>query len=647
MKLKRVLCVLLVGVLTFASFSTSVSAENINSASTCNAFTDSISESVLAQGVYEDEKVQRFNSLTDGIAACHKLTEVQADFNQRNANSESTTKHVENCVIVKTEKDIAFDTEKVVAAVRYGENYYIQYKTDSDAQAAVALFESYPTVDYAVTDRIISCAVDEYIEGDARTSQDSNGYVHYTWGADAMSLPIYADYVSRTTTGNVVVAVLDSGIKAEHELFQGRLTQGFDFVHDDNDPRDDQGHGTHVAGIIADCTQGLNVSIMPIKILDIEPLTLGTQATLAVALAGFQYAINQDVDVINLSLGASSSEYEPFCEEVDVAVSKGITVVIASGNEYRYIGSSNYHPAHKTNAIVTAAIDSNLQNYHTGTSGSNYGPSVDVTAPGVDVKSAFHGVFNNINNKYVMKTGTSMAAPHISAAAAMIKLYYPSYSCAQVESKLKSCAKDLGASGYDQHYGAGLPILSNLITSLPFYDVSSSDWFYDSVFKIYKKGYMTGRNRNYFLPSDYIKRQDVAVLLYRMANSPFVEYRNIYSDVSSDLYFANAAVWAYDNGIITGYQNGTLGVDNNMIRQDFILTLYRYAVQRGLDVTATANISGYTDQAQVSQYARNAMSWGVAKGIIGNQTTSLSPLNNSCRAEVAAMIQRFIQAYNL
>lgn len=645
--LKRLLSVFLVVALTFASFTTSVSAEDFDYANDSYVSQDSVSESVLERGLYEEEKVERFASLTEGIKACHDLTEIKSDSNQARINSDSATRNIENCVIVKTEQDIAFDTNKVVAAVRYGENYYIQYRTDADAQAAVEIFESYPTVEYAVTDRMINYDSGGYIKGDAKTSQDVNGYSHYTWGADAMALPVYADYTLRTTVGEVVVAVLDSGVKLEHELFQGRLKQGYDFVGDDTEPRDEQGHGTHVSGIIADCTQGLNVKILPVKVLDIEPFFLGTVGYLGDLLAGIQYAVEEGADVINLSMGSSSSAYEPFCEEIDKAVSRGITVVAASGNDYSYIGSGDVHPAHKTNIIVTAAVDSNLQDYHVGNNGSNYGPSVDVTAPGVDVKSAFQEPFDNTNNKYVMKTGTSMAAPHISAAAAMLKLVYPNYSCAQVESKLKSCAKDLGASGYDQHYGAGMPVLSNLITSLPFFDVSSSDWFYNELFEVYKRGYMTGKSGNYFMPIDNMKRQDVAVLVYRMSSSPFVEYRNIYNDVAGDSYFANATVWAYDNGIMTGFQNGNFGVNNNIVRQDFILTLYRYAKQKGLNVTAAANISGYTDYTQVSEYANTAMKWGVAKGIIGSNTTALNPLNNAYRAEIAAMIKRFVQAYNL
>lgn len=608
----------------------------ISAANESHFIKDSVSESILKKGLYEDEKIQKYDSLTDGSKARHELINEKSVLNQNSRGVRNVNEHLENCVIVKTEQDIAFDTENVTAAIRYGKKYYIQYKTDSDAQAAVEIFESYPTVEYAATDGMIIYNVyDNYIEGDARTSQDVNGYTHYTWGADAMKLPIYADYISRTVAEDeeVIVAVLDSGIKAEHELFQGRLQQGHDYANDDTDPRDDQGHGTHVAGIIADCTQGLNVSILPIKVLIINKWGTDVEcSSVCDLLDGLELAIEKGADVINLSMGATNSgeiDYEPFCIEIDNAVSQGIVVVAASGNNYSYIGSNNYHPAHKSNIIVTAAIDSEQHDYHNGGHGSNYGPSVDVTAPGVDVVSAFNGLYDTVNNKYVSKTGTSMAAPHISAAAAMLKLKYPNYSCAQIEEELKNCAKSLGEPDEVQHYGAGLPILSNLITSLPFYDVFNSDWFCNDILEVYKNGYMTGRSRNFFMPLDNMKRQDVAVLFYRMSDNPFIEYRTIYNDVSSEDYFANAAVWAYDNEIIMGYQDGSMGVDNNITRQDFILTLYRYANHKDLDITDTENISGYTDYAQVSEYAYTAMSWGVAKGIIGDGTTSLNPLGNA------------------
>lgn len=648
MKVKKFLSNLFIGVLVFFSVIGNVQAENNNYVNKKEDFIDSVSKIVIDKGLYENEKIEKYESLTEGVKACHELTETSSDVNEYRVENLNNNENLENCVIVKTKQDIAFDTEKVVGAIRYDKNYYIKYETKSDALDAVKILETYPTVKYAVTDKMVSYDMDDYIKGDAKTSQDANGYSHYTWGADVMGLPAFADYVSKTTMKKTVVAVLDSGIKKEHELFQGRLQEGYDFVNDDNNPRDDQGHGTHVAGIIADCTQGTNVNILPVKVLKIDGLTLGTQGTLGDLLAGIQYAIQKDVDVINLSMGSYSSDFEPFCEEIDEAVLKGIVVVAASGNDYKLIDSKKIHPAHKENIIVTAAIDSNLQNYHNSeNSGSNYGSSIDVTAPGVDVKSAFHGIFDNINNKYVMKTGTSMAAPHISAAAAMLKMQYPNYTCEQIEKELKSCAKDLGESGYDQYYGAGLPILSDLITSLPFADVSENDWFYDGLLKVYSKGYMTGKTKDCFMPFDNEKRQDIAVILYRMSNSPFVEYREIYNDVTKEDYFSNASVWAYDNNIMTGYTNGNFGVDDNIIRQDFMVTLYRYAQSRGMNVAASADLNDYVDQDQVRNYARKAMEWGVAKGIIGKSTVSLNPYGNASRAEVATMVERFMREYNL
>ena len=277
--------------------------------------------------------------------------------------------------------------------------------------------------------------------------------------------------------------------------------------------------------------------------------------------------------------------------------------------------------------------------------GSNYGTSVDVAAPGVDIVSTVPtSLYTNGLASY---SGTSMAAPHITAAMAMLRLLYPDTTPAQLEYVLKLSTVDLGAAGYDTTYGYGLPILSNLITNMPFYDVQTSHWYYDGVFDVYKRGYMTGKGYgNYFGASENMLRNDIAVLFYRMAGSPAVTYRDIYPDVNSSHYFANAAVWAYDNGIITG-MNGQLGVNYEICRQDFAVILYRFAQFKNFDVSASADISGYTDVSRVDSYARDAVEWAVGMQIMGQNTTNLNPAGYANRAEIATMISRFAQTYNM
>ena len=156
---------------------------------------------------------------------------------------------------------------------------------------------------------------------------------------------------------------------------------------------------------------------------------------------------------------------------------------------------------------------------------------------------------------------------------------------------------------------------------------------------------MTGREPTYFGALENMQRQDVAVMIYRLAGSPSIVYRNIYPDVAATDYFANAAVWAYDNNIITG-QSGYLGVGNNITRQDFITILYRYAAYKGYDISASASLTGYTDYAQVSPWALTPMKWAVANGIIGQNTTILDPTSYAPRAQIAAMVSRFDQLFN-
>lgn len=633
--MKKILSILLIAALIIGCTSMSVSAESIDS---INSTGQNNSENIIEEELFEEEKVQKFNSFMDGAEAVQEIVE---------SNSEMFSESIENCVIVRTSSDIVFDTSNVVQAVRYNGIYYIQYTSVQNAQEAIEAFQEYPTVEYAVADEEI--VLDDIMEPvtEVSSSQDSNGYIHYSWGVIDTKADVFADYVSKCV-GNqsVTVAVVDTGVDSSHPFLSGKiLSNGYDYYNNDANPMDDNGHGTHVAGTIVDCTQGLNVNILPVKVLGANGR--GTVSTVA---NGIYYAVNAGADVINLSLsapeGSSSQIHIDFA--VSEASNQNISVVASSGNDYS--DTAYYCPAHRSDVIVTAAIDMQHNNMHgfnvRGEEyGSNYGTSVDVTAPGVDVISSVPYSINPMG--YASYTGTSMAAPHISAAVAMLKLLYPSAPANQIQSILKSCASDLGVSGYDITYGEGLPILSELITNLPFYDVQTSDWYYDVVLDVYTRGYMTGKGYGeYFGVMENIMRNDVAVLVYRMAGSPAIVYRSVYPDVKESDYFANAAVWAYDSGIITG-MNGNLGTGLNICRQDFAVVLYRFADYMGLDVSNRGNIDGYIDSSQVSSYAREAVEWAVGIGLMGQSVTTLNPVGFANRAEIAAMISRFLQVYNL
>ena len=590
--------------------------------------------------LYEVDKIRYYDDFIEGYEAqCELMRE-----NTIALGGDPDKKMiVDNCVMVFSKEDVIFETTHVIAAVRYGKFYYIRYDSVPEAEKAVSLFLKMENVSGAGCDAYVE--YDLFDWEDEQAVQDLRNNTSHSWGVSAIEADSFAEYVADRTQGSVTVAVIDTGVDATHPFLSDRvLSNGYDFSNQSSNQFDASGHGTHVAGIIVDSTPGLDVYILPVRVFGgaygYYPSTIA---------AGIAYSVEEGADVLNMSFGGGieleSHSYTHAA--VEDAVEHGVIVVAASGNGYE--STSGICPAHFSNIIVTAAIDEDFNNYYIPTGpesflqGSNYGASVDITAPGVDIESSVPYLF--YGSYYTALTGTSMAAPHISAAAAMLRLLYPSASPAVIENLLKNSALDLGTTGYDTTFGYGVPQLSNLMSYLTFYDVQPYHWYYEVVRDINATGYMTGMNTEYFGAVENMQRQDIAVVFYRMAGSPTVTYHNVFPDVSSNQYFANAAVWAYDNGIIVG-QNGYLGVGNNITRQDFVTILFRYADYLGLDTTARASLSGYIDAAQVSPWALKPMQWAVANGLIGLNVTSLNPTNNAARAEIAAIMMRFLDFAN-
>ena len=281
------------------------------------------------------------------------------------------------------------------------------------------------------------------VQTQARTA--AAGSDAMSWGAAYIQADKYAAFVKTNGAKTIKVAVVDSGVSA-HSRLDGRILKGRDFVDNDYKPDDQNGHGTHVAGIIADCTPGLQVKILPVRVMNAS----GSGSPSAVG-NGIRYAVKSGAKVINLSLGGYSHfKYVEEC--VQYAHKKGVTVVVAAGNQNdntRYLC-----PAHMSSPIVVGAIGQNGKRAYF----SNYGKSLDVVAPGVNITSCW------LNGNYATASGTSMAAPHISAAAAMYRIMKPSASASRIETMVRSYAKDLGSKGTDKYYGRGVPRMAGAIT---------------------------------------------------------------------------------------------------------------------------------------------------------------------------------------
>ncbi|MDE6426812.1 MAG: leucine-rich repeat protein [Ruminococcus sp.] len=312
--------------------------------------------------------------------------------------------------------------------------YVLQFETVENAELCMNTLRKDKHIEYVELDEYMSC---EEIETEQANSN--------SWGAEAIEADKYSEYLGNNYDSSVVVAVVDTGV-AYHDFLKGRiLNTGYDLVDNDPNPNDKHYHGTHVAGTVVDCTPDLNINIMPVRVLN----EYGGGSTLNVG-NGIRFAAENGADVINLSLGGHGcSKY--IDDSIEYAVENGVTVVVAAGNNSN--NTTYYCPAHIDNCIVVSACDSenNKANF------SNYGNSVDVTAPGVDIRSCIPGGgFKSLN-------GTSMATPHISAAAAMIKYADENATPAEIEQTLKDISLDLGDPGKDVYYGYGLPKLSKLI----------------------------------------------------------------------------------------------------------------------------------------------------------------------------------------
>lgn len=247
------------------------------------------------------------------------------------------------------------------------------------------------------------------------------------------------------TTGShlVTIAIVDSGVDQTHPELAPKLLPGYDFVNADADPQDDNGHGTHVAGIAAAMSNnGLGMAgvswgarILPVKVLN--AFNTGTYSNVA---AGIVWATDQGAHVINLSLGGASPSLT-LENAVNYAAAHGVLMAAAAGNT----GGALLYPARYPAVIAVASTNAaNLR-----APSSAFGPELDLSAPGVSIYSLAPG------GGYTILSGTSMSAPHISGALALL-LSLPGVGPAQARSYLETSALDLDTPGWDVFTGYGL-----------------------------------------------------------------------------------------------------------------------------------------------------------------------------------------------
>lgn len=178
---------------------------------------------------------------------------------------------------------------------------------------------------------------------------------------------------------------------------------------------------------------------------------------------------------------------------------------------------------------------------------------------------------------------------------------------------------------------------------LPFTDVSTSDWFYDDVAFVYENGLFSGTDSRSFSPNASMTRAMLVTVLYRLEGEPTVTGRSSFTDVRSGAYYEKSVIWAAANGIVTGTDSTSFSPDTKVTREQLAAILYRYAQYRKLDTDASAKLNSFTDAGSVSAYASEALGWAVSEGLINGASGKLMPKGDATRAQVAAILHRFVK----
>lgn len=386
-------------------------------------------------------EIGRANALSVG----NEIAQLCAEYDDYNDVENTEDKAINTRLIVKT--DEAVDEYGAVDSV-YGFGYaFLQYADEVSAQAAKEKYEtSGYTVDY---DSVV-------------TADYSYDYSNWSdeWAYEETDAVSALDYYKLKAKPNINIAILDSGINYNHELFKNRVVRTkVDFSSDNtNDELDSFGHGTEVSGAIVKSTPS-NVKISAYKIMDSKGLS---NASMIVNACNYILELSSKPDIINMSF---SCETGIIIESViDEIVNAGITVVAAAGNDNKQIYEA---PALCDSAITVSAFDY----YAKPCSFTNYGTQVDISAPGEHVYTADM----SSNSAYTFANGTSLATPIVSAACAYVLMEHRNYTPEQVKQEIIATATPFKKSDcYTDRYGAGIVNFSNIINGSRCKDVTAN-----------------------------------------------------------------------------------------------------------------------------------------------------------------------------
>lgn len=453
------------------------------------------------------------------------------------------------------------------------------------------------------------------------------------------------------TGKGVRVAVLDTGVDTEHPdlVVKGGICTAEECApgisYDDN-----FGHGTHVAGIISGKknSSGIigmapNVELYAIKAMDREGIGTTAQVT-----EGVKWAIQNDIDILNLSISISVYD-RPLELMLQEAYKQGMLIVSAAGNEGGAAGEDTItYPGKFPSVIAVGAVNNNL----TREANSSVGPAMEIAAPGTGIYSSYPkelDIWDAKNDGFVSLTGTSMAAPHITGVLALYKEQHPALANVKLREILQSTVRDLGTAGRDQTFGYGLVQYTKAVSGVPFVETTvskgriqmimknkalASGWSVSSGDKLVPQvedgKWIAYRTKGtHVFNATYTNAKGVKVtepLTVRVALPAF-------PDVTPANWFGPHISYLFSNNMMSGYSDGSFKPYKEITRGEAMILLGRAQGWDGTKQSTQFPDVGPANSA--SGYIQSAYELGIVSGFSNG---SFKPYQSVTRAEMAMLL---------
>jgi len=408
----------------------------------------------------------------------------------------------------------------------------------------------------------------QFIESDPEVKTTSQ---EMSWGYRILGLEMFNQ--SGYTGKGVKIGILDTGIRTDHPDL--RIAGGVTFVQGTTSYDDDNGHGSHVAGIVAAQDNDIGaVGVAPdAEIYAVKVLDQKGEGNQSDVVKGIEWAMEQGLDIINLSITSQNGSFL-LEEALKKAESQGIITVAASGNypTALYRNLNVLYPARYPSVLAVGSVMWD-KNQFTRSLFSYFGQDLDFVAPGEEIFSTYNGTGEE---EYGISTGTSMASPFVAGMAALYMEAYPNLSSKQITIHMRKSAEDLGVPGKDMEYGYGLvqpPLSKDVVNVFP--DVADNTWYTKEVSDLFMKGIISGNKDGNFYPYNPITRAEAVTMIGRALKYSGDSSSTNFSDVPSGHFASGYINNTTSEGIIFGFSDGTFRPNLHIIRGDVAVILQR------------------------------------------------------------------------